>query len=156
MHSIEIHSIEEFRLIVHELQEKVQQSYAFLHRAAQAGVSPGEIEQEIENAQKAVAQSKAVKEWTARYPRGLPPPPPAPHPAAAAAQSAAPASSSSRVAAAAPVPTFRRKYTEKDFYYQGAYGKMHCKLCNREADQGHVNSKMHENRINHPEYYLDA
>ena len=52
MRSIEIHSMEEFRFIVHELQERVQQSYAFLHRAAQAGVSPGEIEQEIENAQK--------------------------------------------------------------------------------------------------------
>ena len=105
---------------------------------------------------KTVAQSKAVKEWTAKYPRGLPPPPPAPHPAAAAAQSAAPASSSSRVAAPAPVPTFRRKYTEKDFYYQGAYGKMHCKLCNKEADKAHVNSKMHPNRINHPEWYLEA
>ena len=85
----------------------------------------GEIEQEIENAQKAVAQSKALKEWIARYPRGPPPLPPAPHPAAAAAQSAAPASSSSQVAVRPPVPTGATMGATRQWARRGKHNNGH-------------------------------
>ena len=110
-----------FQGVAQELESRLQKSYAFLLRASVATPSPKEIEIANEQ-QQAVAQSKALKDWSAKY-RGPAPPPPAP--AAAAAPSAAPASSSSQVAVRPPVPTDATMGATRQWARRGKHNNGH-------------------------------
>ena len=154
----EIQSMEEFHRVAQGLEERLHKHYKFMLRFTQVQTSDTqaqEIEEAIASQAQGVKEAEALQAWSAKYrspppsPPGLsaaavpPPPPPASH------------SSSSRLPRAAPVPQYRRVYTEADFYFEKPGGVMYCKLCNKEATEGHVNSKMHINRSDWPESYLD-
>ena len=72
---------------------------------------------------------------------------------------AAPEPNRNRVAAPEPNQTAYLQrggppITEADFFETDAWGYPKCILCGKGADDNHVNSKMHIDRIQHPWDYL--